>query len=114
MRTALTKVHLGPVLEPGRLCGGRSFEAGGLPSNPALNLLFTDGGVAPHGLVCRPEVSATQEPEVVVPDVAPFPEAHSGSSTRADLAQCQSGVPDAASLYDILRAGRMPHGLNGL
>jgi hypothetical protein len=36
---ALAEVHLGPVLKPWGLDGGRSLEASGLPADPAFDLL---------------------------------------------------------------------------
>lgn len=73
---AFPKVNLGPVLESGRLRGGWSLEASRLPAESALDLLFVDVGIDPCGLARRTGVAALLKPEVVVPDVASFPETH--------------------------------------
>ena len=88
VRAALAEVDLGPVLEARRLRGGWSLETGRLAPEPALDLLFADDGVAFARLAGRAGVAAALEPEVEVPDVAPFEHAHRLTNPFRPIASC--------------------------
>jgi hypothetical protein len=90
---AFAQVDFGPILEARCLCGGWSLQTGGLPPQPPLDLLLADDGIGSGALVGRAGVAAPLEPEVELPDVTAFPEAHARFFLRSYPAHAWLVIP---------------------
>ena len=108
VRAALAEMHLGPVLKPWGL-DRRAVPRGRPPAGGARRLTSCSQtvGVAPQGLTRRSDVATALEPEVVMEDVAPFPEAHLAISTKSGADEGRTAIVDHADRLQTRPAARI-------